>query len=58
MFYEKVVLSEEAVGEEYNKLDKYGVFETVKIEDVPKNAKVTTSTWAMKKTASGNLQSY
>ena len=44
---------ETAVEEEHNKFEKYRVFENVKMEDVPIDAKVMTLTWAMKKKASG-----
>jgi hypothetical protein len=44
---------DKAVEEEHDKFVEYGVFETVKMEDVPKDAKVMTLTWAMKKKASG-----
>jgi hypothetical protein len=47
---------EKAVEEEHRKFEKYGVLKAVKIEDVPKSAKVMTTTWAMKKKASGKYR--
>jgi hypothetical protein len=44
---------EKAVEDEHDKFVKYGVFKAVRKEDVPKNVKVMSSTWAMKKKASG-----
>ena len=38
-----------AVAEEYRKYKSYGVFKVVKIKDIPKGAKILTTTWAMKK---------
>ena len=43
----------QAVKEEYECFLKYGVFERVKHDDVPENAKVLTTTWAMKKKSNG-----
>ena len=42
-----------AVEQEYNRMVDHGVFEVVPTEDVPKDAKVLSSTWAMKKKANG-----
>jgi hypothetical protein len=47
---------EKAVKEVHNKFKQYGVFETIKVDDIPTNAKVMTSTWAMKKKASGKYR--
>ena len=46
-------LWEEAVDEEYRKFQKYNVFKPVKKEDVPKDAKFVTTTWAMKRKSNG-----
>ena len=43
----------ESVDEEYNRFNKYGVFQEVSRDKVPENAKFVTTTWAMKKKASG-----
>ncbi|KAL7579260.1 hypothetical protein ACA910_011419 [Epithemia clementina (nom. ined.)] len=43
----------EAVDEEYHRMMDNGVFEMVHIKDVPLDADVIDSTWAMKKKASG-----
>jgi Reverse transcriptase (RNA-dependent DNA polymerase) len=42
-----------AVEEEYQHMVKYKVFKEVHKTDVPKNAKILSSTWAMKKKANG-----
>ena len=39
----------EAVKDEYENLRHYKVFEPVSKDDLPKDAKILTSTWAMKK---------
>ena len=44
---------EDEVEEEFRKMDTYKVFQPVPKEEVPKDAKVLTSTWAMKKKANG-----
>jgi hypothetical protein len=44
---------DDAVEVEYHKIMSKEVFEPVPIENVPKDAKVLTSTWAMKKKANG-----
>ena len=46
-------LWDEAVKEEYNKFVKYEVFKPVKRENVPKNAKFVSTTWAMKRKSNG-----
>ena len=42
-----------SVEKEYGHMHDHKVFKTVKIEDVPPNAKILTSTWAMKQKADG-----
>ena len=42
-----------AVDEEYERFNKYNVFKAVKRDEVPEGAKVISTTWAMKKKASG-----
>ena len=44
---------EQAVEQEYNQIVDHGVFEVISMEDVPEDAKILSSTWAMKKKASG-----
>jgi hypothetical protein len=46
----------DAVQEEYERMEHHKVFQSVPVEDVPKGAKVLTSTWAMKKKASGTYR--
>ena len=46
---------EEAVDQEKSKFNKYKVFKSTPIEDVPKDAKILTSTWSMKKKAYGKF---
>ena len=46
-------LWDEAVDEEHRKFTKYKVFKPIKREDVPKNAKFITTTWAMKRKSNG-----
>ena len=46
-------LWEQAVEEEYNKFVKYEVFKPVKRDDVPRNAKFVSTTWAMKRKSNG-----
>jgi hypothetical protein len=43
----------EAVEEEHKKMTDYGVWEAVPMETLPRNSKILTSTWAMKKKANG-----
>ena len=43
---------EDAVEEKRKKIEKYSVWTTTKLKDVPKGTRVITSTWAMKKNAS------
>ena len=45
-----------AVEEEHNNMKKYNVWTPVQIKDVPTNAKILTSTWAMKKKANGTFR--
>ena len=42
---------ESAVEEEHNKIEKYDVWAPQKIQDLTTDAKIITSTWAMKKKA-------
>ena len=44
---------DESVGEEHKRMEDNGVFEVVPITQVPVDADVIDSTWAMKKKASG-----
>ena len=46
----------EAVNKEWNRFKQYGVFKSVRKEDVPENAKFVSTTWAMKKKASGKYR--
>lgn len=46
-------LWEEAVDEDYRKFEKYKVFKPVKKNEVPKDAKFVTTTWAMKRKSNG-----
>ena len=43
----------EAVEEEHKKMTDYGVWVAVPVETLPRNSKILTSTWAMKKKANG-----
>jgi hypothetical protein len=45
-----------AVQEEHNRMLKFGVCEAVRRKDVPAATKIVTSTWAMKKKASGTYR--
>ena len=45
-----------AVEEEHDQFIKYNVFKPVPIDEVPENAKVLTTTWAMKKKANGTYR--
>ena len=47
---------EKAVEKEYQRMVDHGVFKTIKMKDVPKNAKILSSTWAMKQKADGTLR--
>ena len=44
---------DESVGEEHKRMEDNGVFQAVLISQVPADADVIDSTWAMKKKASG-----
>eukprot|EP00957_Ditylum_brightwellii_P068382 5191266-Ditylum_brightwellii.AAC.1 len=46
----------ESVKEEYGHMEKHKVFKSIPRTKLPKNAKVVTSTWAMKKKANGTYQ--
>ena len=46
----------EAVKKEKKSFKKHKVFKLVKRKDVPKDTKIVTSTWAMKKKASGKYR--
>ena len=46
----------QTVKEEYDSFVKHKVFKPVKRKDVPKYAKVMTTTWAMKKKSSGRYR--
>ena len=45
-----------AVEKEHGRMEEHEVFKIVKNEEVPKEAKVLTSTWAMKQKADGTLR--
>src|SRR5687767_15823172 len=45
-----------AVTTEHDKFTKYKVWEPVNREDVPKDAKVLTTTWAIKKKSNGTFR--
>jgi hypothetical protein len=45
-----------AVAEEHNRMKKYEVFKAVKRSELPRNAKVLSTTWAMKKKANGKFR--
>eukprot|EP00957_Ditylum_brightwellii_P141324 10767742-Ditylum_brightwellii.AAC.1 len=47
------VVWDQAVRKEHDKMVKYKVWQPVPKDEVPANAKVLTSTWAMKPKASG-----
>jgi hypothetical protein len=47
---------EAAVEEEYERFQKSGALKTVPIADVPRGAKVVSTTWAMKKKANGRFR--
>ena len=47
---------EQAVQEEYERFKKYKVFKPVKKEEVPKDAKILSTTWAMKKKSNGTYR--
>jgi hypothetical protein len=44
------------IKKEYERFEKFGVFTPVSKKDVPKDAKVMTTTWAMKKKTNGKLR--
>ena len=44
---------QEAVDEEYKRMEKNKVFKAVPIEEVPEDSKILTSTWSMKKKPNG-----
>ena len=44
---------EASVNKEYRRMEEMGVWKVMDKEDIPKDAKVLTSTWAMKQKASG-----
>ena len=44
---------DESIGEEHQRMEDNGIFEAIPITQVPANADVIDSTWAMKKKASG-----
>ena len=44
------------VGEEHDQMTTNRVFKAVPVEDVPKEAKVLTLTWAMKKKTNGDYR--
>ena len=46
----------EAVEEEYKKMEHYKVWKPVKLSEVPKDAKILTTTWAMKKKSNGTYR--
>jgi hypothetical protein len=45
-----------AVDEEHERMEKYGVWQAVRRRDLPGAAKILTTTWAMKKKASGRFR--
>ena len=47
---------EKAVEEEYERMVKHNVFKAVPAAEVPKGAKILSSTWAMKKKANGTFR--
>ena len=47
---------DQAVKDEHDRMEKYQVFEAVPRSEVPKDAKILTSTWAMKKKANGTFR--
>jgi hypothetical protein len=47
---------EKAVDEEHNRMIKFGVWEAVRQRDLKTASKIITSTWAMKKKASGTYR--
>ena len=44
---------DESIGEEHRRMEDNGIFESVPISQVPADADVIDSTWAMRKKASG-----
>ena len=51
-------LWQQVVDEEHVKFHKYSVWEVVRAEDVPDNAYVFTTTWAMKHKANGTFRTW
>jgi hypothetical protein len=47
-----------AVKEEFDRMQDHKVFKLVAEQDVPKGAKILTSTWAMKKKSSGKFRAH
>ena len=47
---------EEAVDKEQTNMTQYKVWKARMIDELPKHAKILTSTWAMKKKASGKYR--
>jgi len=47
---------EKAVEEEHQRMLKHDVFQAIPRNEVPKDAKILTSTWAMKKKANGTFR--
>ena len=45
-----------AVKEELNRFKKFEVFEVIKLSEVPKHAKMLTTTWAMKMKSNGTFR--
>ena len=62
MKYQEAMQSEdkekwqEAIKDEHNRMMKMQVWQKVKKADLPADAKILTSTWAMKKKANGTYQ--
>jgi hypothetical protein len=47
---------EKAVEDEHKRMIEHGVFQPVLRSDIPKDAKVITSTWAIKKKSNGTYR--
>ena len=47
---------EKAVEEEHDRMVKMNVWEATKVTDIPKNVKLITSTWAMKKKSNSTFR--
>ena len=62
MKYDEAMKTKEAEGwkvsvkEEWERFGKYNVFQPVKREDFPDDAKFVSTTWAMKKKSNGTLR--